>query len=492
MNRRRFLLGALAASGVVPLGTCAGADPGGSEGGADAATTAATARSVAAGSATSGGLPLPAGAVVSRWGRDPWALGSYSYLRRGASPDDRRAAGSPAGPRLYLAGEHTSLAAPATVHGALESGRRAAAEVAELARPGDTVAVVGAGASGLAAASELAAAGFAVTVVEARDRIGGRVWTDRSLGVAADVGGAWIHGVRGNPLTDLARAAGIVTVPFDPDLMVRFEPDGADTPGTIDELEDELLDRLDRNGAPGDPPATDPATRRWWTYLIDTVVGHEFAADPADLDPAAFAEGDDLRGGDALVPTGMGSLLETLAAGLTIRLNTAVTAVVHDASGVRLSTAPGSPRRPGTAPGNSGPGAGDSGAETRTGGGEIRASWAIVTLPLGVLKAGAVRFDPPLPDRHRVAIDRLGVGRLDKVILRFDSAFWADRDGAPWLLGRAADDGRWLEWVNLTPVAGEPVLVGFNAGPTAAAMEAWSDEDIIASALDALRPRYTR
>ena len=65
----------------------------------------------------------------------------------------------------------------------------------------ERVIVVGAGMAGLVAARLLHDSGFAVTVLEARDRLGGRTWTDDSLGAPLDLGGSWVHGVEGNPLT---------------------------------------------------------------------------------------------------------------------------------------------------------------------------------------------------------------------------------------------------------------------------------------------------
>ena len=64
----------------------------------------------------------------------------------------------------------------------------------------ERVIVVGAGMAGLVAARLLHDSGFVVTVLEARDRIGGRTWTDDSLGAPLDLGGSWVHGVDGNPL----------------------------------------------------------------------------------------------------------------------------------------------------------------------------------------------------------------------------------------------------------------------------------------------------
>ena len=54
----------------------------------------------------------------------------------------------------------------------------------------------------------------------------------------------------------------------------------------------------------------------------------------------------------------------------------------------------------------------------------FRADAVICTLPLGVLKAQTVRFDPPLPARKTGAIQRLGFGLLNKVALLFPYAFW--------------------------------------------------------------------
>jgi phytoene dehydrogenase-like protein len=55
--------------------------------------------------------------------------------------------------------------------------------------------------AGLTAARDLVAAGWSVIVLEASPLIGGRLRTDRSLGVAFDLGASWIHGVDGNPIT---------------------------------------------------------------------------------------------------------------------------------------------------------------------------------------------------------------------------------------------------------------------------------------------------
>lgn len=70
--------------------------------------------------------PDPVDALVTRWGADPFARGSYSFAAVGSDPAMRDDLAAPVGGRLHLAGEAASREHPSTVHGALLSGRRAA------------------------------------------------------------------------------------------------------------------------------------------------------------------------------------------------------------------------------------------------------------------------------------------------------------------------------------------------------------------------------
>src|SRR2546428_11578389 len=85
------------------------------------------------------------------------------------------------------------------------------------------VIVIGAGAAGLVAARELAGAGLSVRVLEARDRVGGRAWTDReTLGVPIDRGGAWLHSAERNPWAPYARERGFTILDRPPDWGQRI------------------------------------------------------------------------------------------------------------------------------------------------------------------------------------------------------------------------------------------------------------------------------
>jgi hypothetical protein len=59
----------------------------------------------------------------------------------------------------------------------------------------------------------------------------------------------------------------------------------------------------------------------------------------------------------------------------------------------------------------------------------IDAARCVVTVPLGVLKSNAIVFSPPLSARKRDAIDTLGVGNENRVVLRFETRFWPDCEG---------------------------------------------------------------
>ena len=100
-----------------------------------------------------------------------------------------------------------------------------------MSRRRQKVVIVGAGMAGLAAAAELHAARFDdVVVLEARDRIGGRVWTDNLGGaIPVDLGASWIHGIKGNPIAAIARDSNVETRRTNYENSVVYVPNAGTT-----------------------------------------------------------------------------------------------------------------------------------------------------------------------------------------------------------------------------------------------------------------------
>ncbi|MDH3305909.1 MAG: FAD-dependent oxidoreductase [Acidimicrobiia bacterium] len=104
----------------------------------------------------------------------------------------------------------------------------------------------------------------------------------------------------------------------------------------------------------------------------------------------------------------------------------------------------------------------------------FEADRVVVTVPLGVLKAGEMAFDPALSRPKADAIRRLGFGRLEKVVLRFGEAWWPPGTRRFMVV---RDDRAFPAWADLTDHAGAPTLVGFHgAGHSEAAMDLTDDE----------------
>lgn len=92
-------------------------------------------------------------------------------------------------------------------------------------------------------------------------------------------------------------------------------------------------------------------------------------------------------------------------------------------------------------------------------------SHVIVTVPLGVLKAQAIEFDPPLPATKIEAIENVGVGVVEKIIMTFDQSFWRSKPAKPRSLFYISDVlGDFPAFVDSTDSAGCPTLVAFLAG----------------------------
>lgn len=120
----------------------------------------------------------------------------------------------------------------------------------------------------------------------------------------------------------------------------------------------------------------------------------------------------------------------------------------------------------------------------------IWADAVVVTVPLGVLKAGGLAFDPPLPQWKQDAVQKLGFGDLNKVVLQFPSVFWDDSVdffGAVHSEHNDAERGwNYMFW-NFHRFSGVPILAALVAGEAAKAAETLEESELSARAMATLR-----
>ncbi|XP_048768559.2 lysine-specific histone demethylase 1A-like isoform X4 [Ostrea edulis] len=179
----------------------------------------------------------------------------------------------------------------------------------------------------------------------------------------------------------------------------------------------------------------------------------------------------EFSGSHLTVRNGYSCVPVALAEGLDIKLNTAVRKCNHSATGVELVV---------------------SNAKNNTNQQTLKADAVLCTLPLGVLKEcikgnglNCVHFNPPLPEWKSSAIQRMGFGNLNKVVLCFDRVFWDPNANLFGHVGSTtASRGELFLFWNLYKA---PVLLALVAGEAAAIMENVSDDVIVGRSLVVLK-----
>ncbi len=372
------------------------------------------------------------GYIRTNWSRDPYSFGSYSFTAKGAEREHHAILGRPIDARLFFAGEATHPSYNSTVHAAYESGLMAADAVART--DARSIVVVGGGMSGLTAASQLARQGYDVTIWEARDRIGGRIWTDKGLGVPLDLGASWIHGDDGNPLAELAAELDLETTVTRDSYIAR----GGDG----------------REVSPDEEPD-------WLEEVLS--VQHDWGAGLERINMRAYRRDTDYSGEDLLLPNGYAEIFKAVSDKIDIHLNRNVQLVRLTQKGVEVT-------------------------DTRSE--KTMSDAVIVTVPLGVLKQGSIEFSPPLPTEKNNAIRRLGMGVLDKLYLKYEEVFW-DSDKT-WIATpeNGLPPGQFNQWLNLYPYIGEPIIVAFNGAEPAKVLAALSDAEVVRRAQNTLNSAY--
>ncbi len=335
-----------------------------------------------------------------------------------------------------------------------------------------SVLVVGAGIAGLGAAHMLRQHGASVTVLEAKPHIGGRLLTDWSMGAPFEVGAGWIHGPSSdNPTKQLADAVGAKYVVTDDENATYFDLDGYEYDD--DEVErivdawEAVLDHIDNNYEANDPRSLVQAIKDYRpAYLSDPAIMWAFSAYTEfskggaieKLSAPLFNWDSAFDGADVVVTTGYDEILKPLADRIDIKLSLNVTSINYED---------------------------DDQIVVQTDKGTFEADYCICTVPLGVLKANKIKFQPGLPSDYKASIKKLGFGSVTKLALKFEEPFW---DIETQYFGMTTEPkGRWNYWLNYRTFSDENILLGLSVGDYALEADRMSDQEMVEDALDVLR-----
>lgn len=326
------------------------------------------------------------------------------------------------------------------------------------------VLVIGAGGAGLTAAKELGKSGISALLLEARDRIGGRAFTDSSLGIAWDRGCSWLHSSSVNPLVSYARQNGFELATDD--LLPQIH-DGAKRLSSAERsglftLSARMRRELNDAGSRGrDIPAAAAFSQAtlsdpWYPMAEDDITSWE-GTEPGNysaLDSHQFVQ----AGSDYFIPRGYGTLLAHYAKDVPVRLGTPVSRIRWNARGVSADTHSGS----------------------------VTARVAIVALPSPVIASGAVDFSPYLPAEVLQAHHDLPLGLMNKVALKFKRNVFPS--GRMERVALKRSDNRGMHY--LLRLWDSDLCIGMSAGRLAFDLEAAGEAAAIDHALTELTTMF--
>jgi monoamine oxidase len=346
------------------------------------------------------------------------------------------------------------------------------------------VLIIGAGAAGLAAACDLSAAGLSVLVVEARSRIGGRIFTqheaDESLPI--ELGAEFIHG-KSPELFSIIKKADLkfeeVTAShwfFDNGHLAKSRDFWSAVEQLMSEMKGEVTDQSFKTYL------TSRNVRAGVKAMASAYVEGFHAAQPDKVGIHGLTEANeasDLIDGHRAfrLLDGYASVAEVLMdeackRGAEFRLNTTVTELRWAKNKVEALCQP-------------------------TDGAALSAHKALITIPLSVLKLeraeiGTIKFAPSLPQWKLNAIRSLEMGSALRIVCRFTHRFWEDLE----LPGAEREDLKQLGFIHCpdAPLATwwttlpehEPILVGWAGGPKAQHLLSFSDAEVESRALESL------
>jgi monoamine oxidase len=329
------------------------------------------------------------------------------------------------------------------------------------------VLVIGGGVSGLTAARQLTSAGLHVTLLEARDRLGGRIWTHQTQDYPVELGAEFVHG-RPDEILALAAEAALPIAPAEGGFHRKIDGAWADASRLMGKVE-ALFEKM---------PAEDP-DQSFWHYAAQSgaepdvieqalrYVEGFHAADPSLISVHSLIR--DTHAEEAISSDGRQFRLARGYEGLVQAIHDRIAPQRCD---VLLSSAVTEIHWC----------AGD--VVARTTNAEFRAPRAVITVPLGVLKANGIVFWPELPEKQN-AIKFLEMGAAVRVTLCFREKFWECDPEMADMGFLFTNDPQFPTWwtANALPY---PILTAWAAGKHALALKGLASDEIAHKAAQAL------
>ena len=333
------------------------------------------------------------------------------------------------------------------------------------------VVIIGGGISGLTAAKKLKEKGFTVIVVEAQEKVGGRMRTDRSLGVAFDEGASWIHGPNDNPITNLASQSGANTFLTSDESVKVFNTNGTVYSDTLlTSVENQFESALNAVRNTGNQTQSFQTVfnslyptninNNLWKYMLSAYLEFNTGGDISKLSSKFFDDDEEFSGADVIITNGFDKVTNFLATNLDIRLNTRVSSIDYTNTKITVTT------------------------NSNT----IEADYVIVSVPLGVLKSNAITFTPALPINKINAINNTNMGNVNKFLLLWDTPFW---DTNLQYIGYTPDTkGKYNYFLNIKKFTPSNGLMTFAFGDYATTTENMTDIQIINEIMIHLKSIY--
>lgn len=334
------------------------------------------------------------------------------------------------------------------------------------------IAIIGAGIAGLAAANRLLKNGISSIILEARNRVGGRILTDYSLGIPISLGPQWLHGLENNPIAKLADNLSLhyKKTEFVDLLWLNRDQKAishASATSFFHEFEEtlnlskhyaqrqkeniSLLDALNAVSHVEHLCTDEKDLYEVRKYALSLYTG----ASLKNLSASHWDEEEILPGGNHMLLEGFMPIADHLAGCCDIRFNTQVSKIIFNASNITMMTNQG----------------------------DFIVEKVILTVPLGILKRSIIQFDPDLPSRKKIAIERLGMGILDSLVLKFSKIFWP-QTCCGMVFSDPALDFRFF--MNLNYFQQQPIITSRVAGEHAKMLEELNDKIWLEKAMKGL------